>query len=377
MINNKLKKILLEITKEAQFQGVSKARVGGPSASTSSNSDYGGAGNLIGYSDKPTPANNTVPLSINSVVAIKNMQIAMQKLAESVIVDSTSAVMPAKPSDASPSVGSDQAKTSKKAFNDFIAEQYVGTLEDNNKGVEWTKDPTATKLPQKQETQTDIYELDVVMDTLRRIGMEKSEFKPDGRWQFRTDNALRNIMGFAYALLQLEGDFGLPNNIYQHTNLEDFNNLMSGYTVENGVVKLSSSEKEKRAIEITKHLNSITKLYNSFRNQVTARPEYRSVIEGRRAFDKYTNDDSNKLTSDQINMVNSGNAGTISIPINLSEQNFLKQNIKVKLSNEIVIPLNSLKNKEEYLKWASQNSLNEFQALYIFMNIIKPKIERM
>src|SRR5690606_9298241 len=119
------------------------------------------------------------------------------------IVDSESSTMSYKSQDAAATQATDQVKSSKKSFNDFIAEQYVGTLDEDKKGVEWTKDQKVTSLPGKQMTQTDVYELDVVMDTLRRVGLSSKEFKIDGNWEYRTDNALRNMMGFAYALLQL------------------------------------------------------------------------------------------------------------------------------------------------------------------------------
>ena len=307
--------------------------------------------------------------SASAVNAIRDMQTAMQELAEAVIRDSASSTMGAKPKDQIQPEADQGTKTSKKSFNDFIAEQYVGSLDDDNKGVEWDKNPKVTTLPGKKQTQTDIYELDVVMNTFQRIGMEKSEFKPDGNWEFRTDNALRNMMGFAYALLQLEGDFGLPNNIYQYSNWKNFHDLMSGYKVENGAVKLSPADKETRAIDITKHLKAITKLYNHFRQQVTARPEYRPLIEGKRAFEKYNKAGSNKdaLTPEEKKLTE----GTAySIPN-------LKYAIPGVTKVFTSIPLWALTSRDNYLKYMSDTvGVNEDQAIKLF-GTIKAQIEAM
>ena len=309
--------------------------------------------------------------SYTATASIREMQEAMQVLAESVIRDSESATMGAKPKDQKQPEADVPTKTSKKAFNDFIAEQYVGSLDEENKGVEWTKDQKVTTLPGKKTTETDIYELDVVMNTFQRIGKEKSEFKADGNWEFRTDNALRNMMGFAYALLQLEGDFGLPNNIYQYANWRAFQALLSGYKVQGGIVKLTSAEKEQKAVEITKHLKAITKLYNHFRQQVTARPEYRPLIEGKRAFDKYNKAGSNKdvLTSAETQYASTNTAKIENII-------YIAQGLPNKKLD--YVPLKALRSKADYLKWMMEYAGNsEGNAIKIFNNIIKPKIESM
>lgn len=310
--------------------------------------------------------------SSSSVTAVKEMQEAMQGLASAVIQDAQSGTMGAKPQDQIQPGATVPVKSSKKAFNDFIAEQYVGSLESEHKGVEWTTDKKVTTLPGKKQTQTDIYELDVVMNTLQRIGMQKSEFKVDGVWDFRTDNALRNMMGFGYALLQLEGDFGLSNNIYSYNKWQAFQATMSGYKIENGKVKLSPAQKEERAAKITAHLKAITKLYTHFRQQVTARPEYRPLIEGKRAFEKYNPAGNNKdiLTSvekqySQSDVAKIENITHIAPALPSKKMDY--------------IPLKALTSREAYMKYMMEycGVPTEEMAIKIFNNVIKPKIESM
>jgi hypothetical protein len=321
---------------------------------------------------KPGGGGTYAPVAAATVNAVREMQTAMQELSATIIQDSESGTMGAKPKDQIQPGADTPTKTSKKAFNDFIAEQYVGTLDEENKGVEWTKDQKVTTLPGKKTTQTDIYELDVVMDTLRRIGMEKSEFKPDGNWEWRTDNALKNMMGFAYALLQLEGDFGLPNNLYSYGHWKNFRDLLSGYKIENGAVKLSADEKKDKAEQITKHLKAITKLYTHFRQQVTARPEYRPLIEGKRPFEKYNQQGNNKDV------------------LTPAEQQYSKSDV-TKVDNVVYnaprlpekkinyIPLKALTSREAFLKHMMEycGVPTEDQAIKIFNTVIKPKIESM
>jgi len=325
-----------------------------------------------GFASKKNAPGNSAQQMADAISAVKEMQTAMQNLAQTVITDAESGTMAYKPKDATQPGASDEVKTSKKSFNDFIAEQYLGGLDEDKKGVEWTKDTHVVTLPGKQKTQTDIYELDVVMDTLRRVGASTKEFTVDGKWDFRTDNALRNIMGFAYALLQLEGDFGLENNIYTFDHWKNFNKALSEYKIENGIVKLSAAHKITRANAITKHLRAISKLYNHFRQQVLARPEFRPTIEGKRPFDRYTTQGSNKnvLTAPEEQMSKSD---AIKIPLNTP---YSAPNLPNKKLD--YIPIKALLNRSEYIKWMVNYAGNtEVAAMDIFNKIIKPKIELM
>jgi hypothetical protein len=106
----------------------------------------------------------------SGIPAVREMQLSMQDLAQVVMEDSRASTMSLKHKDSLRPDATDSVKKSKKAFNDFIAEQYMGSLNEDTKGVEWNKDSKIVSHPDKKQTQTDIYELDVVMDTLSRIG---------------------------------------------------------------------------------------------------------------------------------------------------------------------------------------------------------------
>jgi hypothetical protein len=239
---------------------------------------------------------------------VKEMQTAMQDLARTVILNTRSALMPQKglkdikfQQDLTPE--GKAVVQSKTAFNDFIAEQYMNTLPPSKKGVEWNADKTKTQYPQKQPGQTDIYQLNVVMDTLERIGNPySSEFKVDGVWNWRTDNALRNMLAFTYALIQLEGDFGLKDNgIYTEKDLNTFQQTMSYEFIPGQDPKLTNDEKKNKAKILTPNLKKVGQLYEDFRRQVLAHPEYRGFIEGTKSFGNYA---PTPLVSDEMALIN-------------------------------------------------------------------------
>lgn len=291
------------------------------------------------------PVRNTAPSAVQQgIPAVKEMQQAMQVLAFAVMRDSNTATMAAKPLDALQPGATPDVIAAKKGFNDFIAEQYLGGLDDSKKGVEWTTDREVTTYPGKSKTQTDIYELDAVMDTLRRIGIGTNEFRDDGVWGFRTDNALRNMLGFAYALLQLEGDFGLQNPHYTLDNWKEFSSLLSGYQAAGGKIDLSPEEQTEKASGITKHLKAVTNLYNQFRQQVTARPEFRPLLEGKRSFEKYdpVGTSRDALSQQEEALVNSPTARATGVRYQAPD---------MPGGNLAYIPLSALKSKEDFEKF--------------------------
>jgi hypothetical protein len=87
-----------------------------------------------------------------------------------------------------------------KAFNDFLAEQYMNR--EAVKGEELSTSET-TDMSKKHVGGTDVRQMDVVMDNISRIGAAKSEMKVDGNWGPRTNNALRHIHAYGDALLKM------------------------------------------------------------------------------------------------------------------------------------------------------------------------------
>lgn len=252
---------------------------------------------------------HTAPV-VKGNAAVRHMQSTMQDLAQAVMRDAISSTMSQRPGDTSLTIGTEGQMSGKKAFNDFISEQYAGTLDEEHRGVEYDSDPNTQSHTDKKKTQTGLYEIDAVMNTLYRLGTPGTggkEFTADGIWNFRTENALRNIAGFAHALLSLQGDFGLQNQIYNERELEDFYKNLAGTDADGNTNKLDANEQTRRANDLTQHLKKITRLYDNFRRQILSRPAIRHLIEGKKAFDRYSPAGTNKnnLTAQDSQMIQS------------------------------------------------------------------------
>ncbi len=276
----------------------------------------------IDLSTKPsaTPAAKTYtgPTFAKSANIMK-MQKAMKDLAQTVMSDANIGVMQSAKEIKDSKAATKEQKKAKKGFADFIAEQYTSELDDEHKGVTWGADPKLKTYQQKQPTESKIYEMDAVMQTMKRIGGATSEFKEDGFWGFRTDNALKNIMGFAYALLTLEGDFGIPaSKTYNKGNWNVLAQLLSGYEVDadnKEPIGLPPQERNSRALKIVPHIVAIHKLYNEVRNYILSQPTYRTYIEGTNKFDITPQEVGSTVTPNHIdNAIKQHQYVTLSVP---------------------------------------------------------------
>lgn len=299
--------------------------------------------------------------------AIADMQKAIQSISFAVTDDAKAKHLGRIQQDTIGDRATGQQEISKKGFNDFIAEQYMGTLDTSQRGSEFSEDPNVTSLEDKRKSETGIYEQSAVMNTISRIGNAKSEIKPDGVWSARTDNALRNILAFAYALLQVEGDFGLDGSkIYSNSNLKAFTSILNSYKVEDNIVKLSNQQKEVNAKRVMSHIMAIQKLYENFRNQVGRNAQYRMKIEGHQPFIKFNKQGTNpsSLSKEDLDFINQKKES-----LRLTS-NFVAPSIGKEGTN--TIPLEALLSKENYLNFMKKLGNSERQAMLIFDKIIKP-----
>ena len=195
-----------------------------------------------------------------SVAAMQNEMIALARDVKSAI-DVEVSTSDAITQKGGAQVASGTTKRSKRGFMAFFTEYYTSDLPDDLKGNEFSPDAKKTSLKDKQPTKTELYDLDIVMDTMSRIGNPQGgEMKPDGFWGFRTDNALRNFCAFAYALLQLKDDFQVPANSYEIGYWNTLTHQFAGYEVSESnsePIGLPDAERTKRAKIIKIHLKAV------------------------------------------------------------------------------------------------------------------------
>lgn len=172
-----------------------------------------------------------------------------------------------------------QETIGRDSFGDFITKNYLRNSD--VPGVEFNPDPSKQKMDQKKPS--DPTRLSVVMDTMKRIGNPKGgELSADGSWGPRTNAALHNAYAFAFAMLKLANDFGMPVTAYSDQYLEY---LKSGIPEE--ATDIDEATKIERAPKIAKHLRAIQKLYAEVKKDILEKPAYRAFIEADKPFATY------------------------------------------------------------------------------------------
>lgn len=172
-----------------------------------------------------------------------------------------------------------QETMGRDSFGDFITKNYLRNSD--VPGVEFNPDPSKQKLNQKMPS--DPTRLSVVMDTMKRIGNPKGgELSTDGSWGPRTNAALHNAYAFAFAMLKLANDFGMPATTYSDQYLEYFK---SG--IPEDADDIDEETKIERAPKIAKHLRAIQKLYAEVKKGILEKPAYRAFIEADKPFATY------------------------------------------------------------------------------------------
>ena len=160
----------------------------------------------------------------------------------------------------------------RKDFNDFLAEQY--SAGSSIKGQEWTTDVAATS--REKKLPTDIIELDNVIDGLRRMGTYKNEAMIDGNWDWRTQNALKNVWAIADALVRVTDDFGakLPVKFTRG----DLQALANAVPKTNDIARYPLQNKIQSARVIKPLVEKLTAFYNAYYTKIIQSPEYSSYI---------------------------------------------------------------------------------------------------
>lgn len=255
----------------------------------------------------PAPGGSAAPASgggtyVNATPAIREMQKAMQDFAQSA---TPPPVKPGQPAVADPN----------KPFNDFIAEQYLATSD-----IHGSEFSTVKEDVKKQDKKpTDIMEMQVVLETLQRIGSQSSELKADSLWDWRTNNALKNIYAFADALIRITKDFGKTNA--KSFNDNDLKKMRENIPGEKNP-KLSNQDKLNRAKVLTPLIEKLTNFYQYYVKAIATHPGYSRFISGKIPYAKFTpgGKDDRSLTDAEkkLNPAQSFISGSyVPVPLNL------------------------------------------------------------
>jgi hypothetical protein len=107
----------------------------------------------------------------------------------------------------------------------------------------------------------------------------RGENVPDGVWDVRTNNALKNIAAIMGAMLNFAKDMKQSVTAYTSTDLSNFK---SG--IPNAPENVDPSKKEQIAAVMTQHLNKMKEFFTQFKTKVVDNPQYKSFISQQNAF---------------------------------------------------------------------------------------------
>jgi len=161
----------------------------------------------------------------------------------------------------------------RRDFNDFLIEQFGANAE--IRGEEFNIDPRASTRDSKLPT--DLIQLNIVLDSLQRIGPGSKEALKDGVWDFRTNNAVRNVYAIAVSLVEANQALGgMATNDPRLFTKNDLAALRNAIPKTDPVTdRLSASVVANKAQEIAKLVNKLTAFYNFYSKTILNHPDYK------------------------------------------------------------------------------------------------------
>lgn len=163
-----------------------------------------------------------------------------------------------------------------KPFGNFLVNNYV-----NNAKVVGDQ-YVNIDMPQKMHSDTSMPNKDFagVIHTLARIGtpgVGGGETKPDGIWQTRTNNALKQIYAVGKSLMQFGKEMGMSVSRFHDDDLQELaSNIPASYT--------QLKDPGETARGITPIINNLTTLYKDFENSVLEHPKLKALISQNKPF---------------------------------------------------------------------------------------------
>lgn len=173
----------------------------------------------------------------------------------------------------------------RRHFNDFLAEQFSASADIH--GSEFSTDLGA--ISKSDKLPTDIIQLNNIINGLQRIGPGSREFSLDGNWDFRTNNAIRNVYAIATALVAANEALGgaAPNDprVFRRADLAKLKSLIPTEP-DPAKSKETPATLSAKAEQITPLIEKLTRFYSYYSKSIMDHPDYK----------RYINDDRPLLT---------------------------------------------------------------------------------
>lgn len=166
----------------------------------------------------------------------------------------------------------------RRDFNDFLVENFSANADIH--GDEYS--PNSEDVSKDSKLPTDIIQLNNVIDGLKRIGPGEKESMSDGVWDFRTNNAVKNIYAFAAALVAasealIVGGTANDPNMFKRADLQALGKAIP--KEDNPASKLSQQDLSNSAKIITSLVKKLTRFFDFYSKKIMNHPAYKRYIE--------------------------------------------------------------------------------------------------
>lgn len=232
-----------------------------------------------------------------------------------------------------------QKQPVKDPVQDFMSEQYLKNNEDEGaKGVPFPNQTTKNN---------------VVSDALEHI-LNINNFA-DGAWGPITNIALQNAYAFAAATIDMANDFKIPIR-YTDNNLKDFYESIPKQPQD-----FAGEQQEQAAINNTKHIQAIRKMYATVKGGVT--PHDQAVLSGDQAIHTYKSDLS--LTPQIVSQLGQAFDNRLHVSFKDAQGNWRQQPIAIA----------DLLTRQSLIDWRAKNAPN--LKLETILDILKSTLDVM
>lgn len=167
----------------------------------------------------------------------------------------------------------------RRDFNDFLTEQFSASADIH--GEEYS--PNAANTTRESKSPTDLVQLNNVIDGLQRIGPGSREGMADGVWDFRTNNAVRNVAALAAAMVAANEALGgtAPNDkrVFRRADLQKLQQAIPK-EADPMKAKVPQAQLAEKAKEITPLIEKLTEFYKYYSKTIVEHPAYTRYIKG-------------------------------------------------------------------------------------------------
>ena len=164
------------------------------------------------------------------------------------------------------------------SFGNFLVNRYISQSMPEGKQFQNVKE----KVPVRMEAATPDKSIRAIIATIKRIGQYSDEKKPDGNWGPRTNNALKQILGFGKALYLLKADMSSSKEL--DVLSRDFTPSVLESLIPNKDTDISLDEKNSRAPNIVEQIKKIKNLYLDFEKNTLNNDKYKDIIAQNKPF---------------------------------------------------------------------------------------------